>query len=274
LFLPPFPLCVTMRREREDVGLFIFFLWWGGIALEFFLLMRAVRKRLYSLYPTFYTYLGWLLVVSIISFFVYTLREDLYRAFYWHTEFVTILLAYGVLLEIYRNALRNYAGAWRLARAALFVIFGAVVVKVLFRAFRAGFQPFAMTTEDLERNLRMVQGVLILVLIGVLLYYAIPIGRNLKGLLVGYGLFVSASVIDLALTWQLHRQIFRHLWQYFYSGAYDLALIVWCFALWSYEPSPQPEMPTAIERHYDVLAQTTRRLLVAARGYLMRAVRP
>lgn len=273
-FLPPSFVCYHADRGREDVGLLTFFLWWGGIALEFVLLMRAAKKRLYSFYPTFYTYLSWILMVSIISFFVYTLRGNLYRAFYWHTEFVTILLAYGLLLEIYRNALRNYAGACRFARAALFVILGAVVVKVLFRALRSGFQPFAMTSEDLERNLRMVQAVLIFVLAGVLLYYAIPIGRNLKGLLVGYGLFVSASVIDLALTWQLQREIFRQLWQYFYSGAYFLALMIWCLTLWSYQPNPEPKIQPLIEEDYGVLAESTKRALAAARGYLLRAVRP
>lgn len=249
-------------------------LWWAGIGFEALILLRALVKRRFSLYPTFYLYLAWVLAAELGRFYTYSAHLNIYQPFYWYTQFPTIILGYGVLLEIYRRALQNYAGADRLARTGLIATLGFVLLKVFLRALVGGFQPFAMTTEDLERNLRTVQAVLILVLVGVLFYYTIPIGRNLKGLVLGYGLFVSASVIDMALTWHLERRIFRQLWQYFYSGAYFLALIIWCLTLWSYQPSPEPRIQPLIERDYGVLAESTRRLLAAARGYLVRAVRP
>ncbi|MFY9528950.1 MAG: hypothetical protein WBC04_06545 [Candidatus Acidiferrales bacterium] len=249
-------------------------LWWASIALEALLLMRAAGNKLHSLYPIFYSYLAWVLAADVARFFVYSAHRNFYQHFYWYTQFPTIILGYGVLVEIYRRTLQNYAGAGRLARAGLLGTLGIVLFNVFLHGVARGFQPLAITTEELERNLRTVQALLIFVLAGVLLYYSVPIGRNLKGLLLGYSLFVSASVIDMALTWHLERRIFHQLWQYLYSAAYLFALVVWCLTLWSYQPNPEPEIQPLIEHDYGVLAESTKRVLVAARGYLLRAVRP
>src|SRR2546429_9087120 len=49
-------------------------------------------------------------------------------------------------------------------------------------------------TIDLERSLRMAQALAIVALVVLFLFYSIPFGRNLTGVLLGYGLFNGAGM--------------------------------------------------------------------------------
>lgn len=257
---------------EEAVRLLALILWWGCIALEAALLVRAIKEGLQFLYPFFYSYLAWVLTAEVARFLVYSAHRNSYQTFYWYTQFPTIILGYGVLLEMYRRALQNFPGADRLARTGLIVTLALVLCKVFVHPL-GGVPSLPVSTPELERNLRTVQAALIFVLLGVLSYYAIPISRNLKGVILGYGFFVSASVINLTL--RLHfGEGFRVLWDSFYSSAYLVTLVIWCVTLWSFQPSPDSESQSSPEHDYLVLARATKRLLATARGYLLRAVRP
>jgi hypothetical protein len=129
------------------------------------------------------------------------------------------------------------------------------------------------TTMDVERALRTVQAFAIASLVGLFLFYSIPFGRNLKGILLGYGLFIGVSVIWFTFmpsdTYQ-----YRHAWSVLGPATYDLALGMWVVYLWS--PQPQPDLATQprLEEQYQHLAARTRQRLQQARGFLGKVVNP
>ena len=248
-------------------------LWWAPNALKGLLLIRSVKGGLFKRYPLLYVYLGYVLLQSFLRFCVYTFNPSSYQSFYWCTQFLSVAAGYGVIWEIFRQALSQYPGAARMAKNALGAIFLVVVSKVLFNALTGPVLSPATTTAELERNLRAVQAILLLAVVGLLAYYAIPTGRNLKGMILGYGFFIGTSVMSLTLRSYLG-DWFQAWWQYLSVTTYFVTLLIWCFTLWSYQPNPQPESEVGIESDYGLLAARTIKLLTQARAHLVRAIRP
>jgi hypothetical protein len=127
--------------------------------------------------------------------------------------------------------------------------------------------------RDIEGAVRAVQALAIVVLVGLFLFYSIPFGRNLRGILLGYGVFIAASVISLTLS---HAGASKpeDVWSYVFPASFFSALCLWVTHLWSYSANPVPKRAVRLEQEYQTIAVATRRRLQAARGYLAKAVRP
>lgn len=249
------------------------FLWGTATTLEGVLLFRAVRGRLFAAYPVFYAYFSYVFVESFARFYLYRFHPGLYANFYWYTQFLSVALGYGIIWEISRQALKHYPGTARVARSVLATIFFVVVLKVLSGALSSSVWSLARAAAELERSLRVVQAALLVTIVGLLAYYTIPVGRNLKGMILGYGFFIGASVVGLTLGLYLGPS-FHPVWQHLPATSYCIALLIWCSTLWSYQPNPQPESDVGIERDYELLAARTASALTQARAHLARAVRP
>ncbi|MFQ5817389.1 MAG: hypothetical protein ACE5H2_05460, partial [Terriglobia bacterium] len=233
-------------------------LWWACNALLVLLLIRSITGRFLTKYLLFYIYLWWVLLDSLVSFYLYVVKPGAYQSFYWYAEFLSVAVGYCVIWEIYTQALRDYAGAARMARRLLSVIYVVVLAKVLAHTISGSAWSLAETTAVLERNLRTVQAFLLVAILGLLVYYAIPVGRNLKGIILGYGFFVGTIVMSLTVRSYLGAE-FQPVWQYLPAAAYFVTLLIWCATLWSYHPNPKPKTEIALERDYGLLAaQTTR----------------
>ena len=248
-------------------------IWFLTLVIEGLLLVRAVTGGFVRKYILFYSYLGWVLALSSVRLIIYIARPAYYRDFYWDTQPLSVLMGCSLVWEIYRQALRRYAGAARMACNLLLFLLLMVFSRTLINAWNGSGWWQAETTAELERNMRTVQGILLIALILVLAYYAIPLGRNLKGMLLGYGLFISTSVINLTLRLLLGDS-FQKPWQYLQPIFYLAALTVWGLSLWSYQPIPSPATEPRIEADYQFLATTTRKRLFQVRAYLARAIRP
>ena len=247
--------------------------WWSTNALEALLLVRAVRGDFFRKYPIFYIYLSYVLFESFLRFCFYVFKPDLYPSVYWFSQYVSVTIGYGVVWEIFRQALANYPGAGRVARTCLLTIFILVLCKVFLNALSGPVYSPAKTTADLERYLRVVQAILLMTIVGLVAYYVIPMGRNLRGIILGYGFFLGLTVMRLALRSHLG-DAFQPVWQHLAWASYSVALVIWCLSLWSSHPSPAPRSEVEIERDYELLATHTTRLLAQLRAGMVRAIRP
>lgn len=248
-------------------------LWWTSNLLVCFLLVCAIRGRYFHRYVVFYVYLSWVLLDSLVSFYLYVALPWDYEAYYWNAQFLSVALGYGVIWEIYSQLLADYPGVSRLARSALLAVFVSIVAKTLAETLSGQIGNLADVPAILERDFRTAQGLLLLILVGLVAYYAIPVGRNLRGMIVGYGVFVAVSIASLALRAELGH-IFQSWWHYLQPVAYNGSLLIWCVSLWSYAPSPRPEIRVAIERDYEHLAAETAKALTRIRAYILRPGQP
>jgi hypothetical protein len=243
---------------------------WFAIVLELILVVRGVRQGLARRYPAFYSYVAFVLATDTL---VYAVRynQHVYLYFYWIAEFLSLVLGCLVLLEFYRVALSAYPGTARMARAVLSLLFVVAMIKTVIKTMNVPEWWFHSTPAQVEGLLRVCQLLAILSLTALSLFYSIPFGKNLRGILIGYGFFVSWSVICLALVAAGVAKA-DSFWSYTYPISYALSVVVWTVHLWSYQPNPVPDRAIPIEQEYHRVAAATQRRLHTARGYLAKAV--
>jgi hypothetical protein len=156
-----------------------------------------------------------------------------------------------------------------MAENALTFVFLVAVVKGIVDTNASPTGWLAGQPLDIERAIRAVQAAAILALVALFLLYSVPFGRNLRGILLGYGFFVGMRLISLVFI-SLKVQNF---WSYAYSASYAVALSLWLAHLWSYQPVPEAQASAKLEHDYQRIAAETRRHLQGTRAYLRKAVR-
>jgi hypothetical protein len=248
-------------------------IWWSGFILEIVLLLRAAFSKLLSVFPSFYVYVFFVLVQSVVRLLTYRFYPyKVYEYVFWSTEFLGVAIGCLVVFEIYRIGLASYPGTARLARLLLGIVFALAVAKALVDASQDSRWWVEVTTIDVERAVRTVQAVAIAALITLFLVYAVPFGRNLKGILLGYGIYVGASVLGYTIA-QHNDASFGRLWDVLSPASYGLALVLWVVYLWA--PQAHPEATSLrMEEQYQQVAARTRRRLQQARGFLGKATNP
>jgi hypothetical protein len=239
--------------------------WWVGIFLEILLLARALRTKLP--YRVFYLYVFFVLLQSVVRLMVYHYNENLYDYVYWATEFIGVFIGCGIVYEIYRRGLASFPGTARMARRLLTLVFALALAKALADATSDPRWWAEATTMDVERALRTVQAFAIVALVGLFILYSIPFGRNLKGILIGYGMFIGVSVVWFTFM-PAESAPYRHAWSVFGPATYDLALSVWVVYLWNSQPQPELASQVRLEEQYQLVASRTRRRLRQARVHL------
>ena len=249
-----------------------FSIWLVGIALELVLVVRGVQQGLLRRYPVFYSYIAFVVVTDIVLFVVRSAASPRsYLYLYWVVEFLGLLYGCLVFFEFYRVALMPYPGTVRMARALLALLFVVAIVKTAIKTLNVPQWWANATPVQVEGLLRVCELLAILALTLLFLSYSIPFGKNLRGILLGYGFFVSWSVICLTLV-DAGVAKSDSLWSYTFSLSYVISVVVWTVHLWSYQPNPVPDRTLPLEQEYQRIAAATQRRLHSARGYLAKAV--
>jgi hypothetical protein len=269
----PFP-CYDLLRSihMKSSHALLLFLWFAGIALESLLLMRALASGWFKRYPFFFIYLVWVFVQDLFFLAVYIFNFQDYTPLYWGAEFFSVLMGCAVSWEIFHLVLGRYPGAGRVARNVLLGALIVAIIKGLIESW-TGETSWPSTAVEIERNLRAIQAVSLIVLTVLCFYYVIPIARNIKGIFAGYGLFIATSVLALTLRASLG-DAFQAFWVFLQPLCYLAALAVWSRSLWRYEPAPSLELQSRIEADYQSLALATRNGLVRTRTFLGKSMRP
>lgn len=248
-------------------------IWLIAIVLESAPLVRAVRCGFTKHYKFFYTYLGFILLRDLGLLGVYFLASKAYAWSYWSTELVGVVLGCGLVWETYKIALAEYRGAARMARHILPVLFILTAARILVEAsLNSNWIP-GRTPLEAELDLRIVQVALLFGLLILLAYYAIPLGRNLRGIVCGYALFLVTNLAGLIFREEIGQR-FQGVWQYLQPGSYLAVLSIWCWAMWSYAPAPQPEHEPELETDYEALLATTKWRLRILRSRVTRGIQP
>jgi len=248
-------------------------IWLTALILEAVLLVRAIQGAFLRRYLLFYLYLCSVLLIDLTIFPVYRWFPRAYPYAYWYSQFFLVASGCAVVWEIYRVALKPYPGAARMAKnvlAFLFVVsFSRIVVKAWTdpRGFPGG------TTLETERDLRVVQSALLLGLVALLSYYAVPVGKNLKGMILGFGVFLGTSLVNLTAR-SYFGETFQKAWLYIQPLSYLAVLGIWVVTLWSYAPAPEPPAESRLEVSYQTLLASTRRRFASTRTRVARAIRP
>jgi hypothetical protein len=246
--------------------------WWATLGLEAIILYRLLKGRLRAHYPFFFAYLSCVFFASASGFAIYTFDTNvsLYQYWYWAWEFVCVIAGYSVVLEVIERGLAPHQGARQLLRNGAMLVFTAIVAYMTIHSLWRHANPW-LTSVEVERNLRTAEAILLVAVICAVAYYSIPIGRNVKGIVLGYGLCVATVVIGDTLR-SFVGNSFQGLFSAVRSWSYLISLLVWVPALWSYRPSIF-ERPTRPDGDYDAVVAKAREAVESMRGQLEKAGR-
>jgi hypothetical protein len=242
---------------------------WGiGIILLLLILTRGFRATILAKYPFFYAYVFSTLVGASLEYILWVASPTSYEKSYWAQQFITLLVGCGIILEIFRHVLAPYPGAERFATAVGLLTFGLVFCFALAYQWLGISQSAPKGTAiELERDVRTVQAIFLFGIFAVVSYYQIPIGKNLKGMIGGYGVYIGTSLVSLAFR-SYAGHAFDAAWNVIQPSSYDVTLLIWLVALWSYHPNPAPDSAVHLEEDYEALAARTKRALGTVRSRL------
>jgi hypothetical protein len=248
-------------------------IWWVGTSLTAVVLMRGMLVGLIRKYPLFYAYISCVLLKEIVGLLSYRFAPNFYEPLYWPSELATIVASYAVIIEIFRQSLRNSPGIARNAQKLLSVLFVLTLSYAATGLLHERFGTTSRAIAELGRDLRYIEGALLLVMLWLFVRYRILLSPNLLGVIIGYSFWVGLNVVNLAL-WFLPGNEFSVLLRRLLPMTYQAALAVWCFTLWSLQPEPAQPAESEIGRDYEVLAAKTRAILARTSNRLAKVMRP
>jgi hypothetical protein len=257
-----------MYVHRRYMGTWI--LWTAGLALELLILLRFLTCRLYRHYPLFFGYMALVCTSSVILWPIYRVHPAAYANSFWALQFLTLLAGFGVMLELVQKSFQNYPGAKAFATAVLVMMFAILCGYFSHKLLATRPSSAGESFSDLERDFRVLQVIVLAGILVVISYYRIDIGRNLKGIVSGFGLYVGSTILSQAIR-TFAGPSFDRGWETIQPYTYFVALLIWAVALWSYAPVPVPQSSLGLEHDYEALANGTKERLGAIRADVGRA---
>jgi hypothetical protein len=252
------------------MGIYTQTVWLGGLLIEGVILVRSVLGRSLAKYPYFYLYIASVFAAST-ALYVIRIVNPLEHGFYWPKQYVTLFLGCGVIFEVSRHVFAQRVTLDRIARWTMLVTFGAIFLSVAIQAIFLPHWNVTTNTADLERDLRIAQAIGLMTIFLLTGYYGISIGKNIKGMILGFGIYVGASVFSLTLQLFVGPR-FNPAFAVIQSTAYLVALSIWMAALWSYEAEPTEKPPSISGGEYQFLAGRTQEMLGSINDHLDRTV--
>ena len=252
------------------MGLASSLLWWGGMLLLAVALARMTWAHVLTRYPFFSVYLAVVFCRSPLLFSLRPVTSDGYRAGYWISEFVCAMLAFGVTWEIYARTLAPYPGVRRMARTLMTVLLAIMGAKALVEICEDPLHNLGSTVFEFERDLRVVQMLLLLGLLGLVAHYALPMGKNVLSMMAGYGLYLGVRVVLLTV---LARSglVYNEAVSLMLQAGWNLTVVVWCVGMWSYSGVPAPDH--RVECDYERASERTMRAMNQLRSHLVHSWR-
>jgi hypothetical protein len=246
-----------------------YIIWWSEHILRGFLLILLLSRRQYARFPAFAVYLASVFAAGLVRMHFYSQDMRLYTVVYYYSQFLVAALGCAVLWELYKHALERYPGTLTIAKTAVSSLFVGALLLALFNAFAGEASGLVRSVIALERNIRGLQAVLLAALLGLIWYYAIPLGRALRGLLVGYGFYIWVNVVTLTLRSEFGLS-FQSWWQYLQQTSYVIALLIWIHGVWGQAPEPAAQTATAAADDYRTTAERSYEALSRARRSIFR----
>ncbi|MGH9717990.1 MAG: hypothetical protein ACRD4R_14865 [Candidatus Acidiferrales bacterium] len=213
----------------------------AGPSLEALLAWRLLKCRAIQRYPYFSAYIFWDATSNLVLLAAAGLHHERFGYLYWVAEVMSIFTGFLIIWEVARGLFPVGSALRRVAQSVLLGI-GAFVLPAIWALgwSQANLIHFSYryVPPVFVQYLCLAQAVLLLALAAVALYYGLPLGRNLRGLVLGFGFYLSLSAVNFASLQIVHG--FLPYWQLLSPALYIALLIFWIWAFWEYSPSPAP----------------------------------
>jgi hypothetical protein len=214
----------------------------SAIRLEFVTVLLLLRKRLWREYSFFFAYAIWLLIGNsaiLFTFLHFPIDRfpGVYPTVYWNIDSIDVVLRFVVVWEVFHQVFPKSSGLNKTLSKGL----GTVALGLLvfgcgsFLVYQNYTGPRSIHLA-LDRSFGFVQAVMILGTLLVARYYGVKCGRNIRGIALAFGAWVSISTATNAMA-DLASSFVTY-WYYLRPLSFVAMITVWIWALWVYEPNP------------------------------------
>lgn len=195
------------------------------IAALLTLCVRLWREGLHRIYRYFFVYLGLQLVQTLIPVLV-PLQSRMYRDLFVTSQVLMVVFDTLVVLELYSVILHNLEGIARIAgRYVRITLLVAVVIAVTLLRWENNTATMTGYVFAFERTVMSILVVFLLLMSAFLVYYPVPLGRNVIVYMAGYTMyFVTATVVTMI-------QNLGFFWARLLGGI-DMGVLVGCLLFW------------------------------------------
>jgi len=185
-----------------------------------------------------------LLGMDLALFAVRFIIPRAYPFLYWILELLSVCLRFCVIWEVFRHTFPSGSLRDRIPSKELAVpYFWILLVSLSTFSWFGAYTSFHSHFVALECSLGCGQGLLMLSLLLIARHFGFPMGRNVWGLAVGFGAYVSINIVAFA-AFEMDRS-FLSLYQTIVAVAFDAMLAIWTWALWTYAPNPRTSIEPA-----------------------------
>jgi hypothetical protein len=213
---------------------------YSAILLEGLLLWRLIRHGQCIRYPHVTLFVAFDLLSNIVLFLIDRSRPAWFADAYWRIASISLFLRFLVNWEFFRGVFPR--------RSTLHDIASRIVVTVVLSTLPAiGFLGWKQASSlpyvylhfspAVEQYVSLGQAVLLLAAAAIAWYYRIPLGKNLRGLSLGFGIFLLLRVVNFASL-----QVFRGFgsyWRVLTPMTFIGMVAIWLWAFWQFAPSPE-----------------------------------
>lgn len=219
-------------------------LWYASMPLLIVLLVQICRWQAYRLFPWFFAYLCFDVLIGITRFLLRN-HAHAYFVFYWITEGGDYILTIAALYEVYWVVFRGLTHAWwfRLIFPITLLSVAAVLAAHIFFAPIQGSHLLFKIIVTSELGMELLEGLTFVVLVACVAILGIRWRQYAFGITAGYGFF---GTVALAAT--THYSVFvtssTIVNDYILIGAYSGAVLIW---LWYFRKPQEPEPSGASE---------------------------
>jgi len=209
-----------------------------GVFFESLLFWRL--WKMVSRYPYLFAFVLYSLVRDVILFPISWYRPNWFAEVYWRTEMISLFSRFFVNWEFFRGTFPQRSALHEIAWKALLAVELGVLPGILLLSWGQAsslHHLYRYLSPVFEQYLSLAQALLLLAPAAVARYYRVAMGRNMRGLGLGFGIYLSVCSINFAGLQVLHG--FVPYGRLLSPAAFIGMNAIWMWAFWDYRPSTE-----------------------------------
>jgi hypothetical protein len=212
------------------------------LLLEALLILRGVRCRTLNSFPLFFAYVIYDFCTTGATYLVYWILPSSHASVYWFCYVLSIIVEFAVLVEISDHIFQPFPAIRNLGRALTLVVSGIFGISYVLPAI---VKPQGMPLALLDFALRtsLAKAAILMVLFFAARHFALRLGRNVAGLMLGFSIYQGVNVANFAAAHGRGPMLYAGVLWVISPAAYILCLLVWTVTLWELAPMVIPSSP-------------------------------
>jgi hypothetical protein len=213
----------------------------GSFILPVLLLLRATECRSLRRLPFFYSYITYILLLALANLTLQIFLPRDRATVFWFGFVFWQIVEFAVLVEISNHVFRPYPAIRRLGLVLCGVICALFAVAYILPALEQD-ATSATVLLDLMKRACLTKAAIVLILLGTARYYKLVISQSVKGILIGFILYLGVNIANFELAMAYGRELYANIFGHVGPLAWILGALVWVTVLWNYEPDLVPPL--------------------------------